>query len=139
MEQASVCESWWAVSAEALPRLGGRGATIGYWITTGLFTAMMTLSAVMYLTQPMMAQAFAALGFPQYFRVELACAKLIGVATLLAPVPSRFKEWAYAGFGITLISAMIAHTTVQGADKAIPPLIAFALLAASYGTRMKRG
>ena len=28
---------------------------------------------------------------------------------LLAPVPSRLKEWAYAGFAINLASALIAH------------------------------
>jgi len=28
---------------------------------------------------------------------------------LLAPVPARLKEWAYAGFAITLGSALIAH------------------------------
>jgi hypothetical protein len=49
------------------------------------------------------------LGFPTYFRVELSWAKLLGVLFILAPVPSRLKEWAYAGFAITLGSALIAH------------------------------
>jgi hypothetical protein len=40
--------------------------------------------------------------------VELAWAKLLGVVLLLAPVGSRLKEWAYAGFAITLVSALIA-------------------------------
>ena len=33
---------------------------------------------------------------------------------LLAPVPARLKEWAYAGFAITLASALIAH--LSGGD-----------------------
>ena len=36
-------------------------------------------------------------------------AKLLGVVLLLAPVTARLKEWAYAGFAITLVSALIAH------------------------------
>jgi hypothetical protein len=31
---------------------------------------------------------------------------------LLAPVPARLKEWAYAGLAITLVSALIAHFAV---------------------------
>jgi hypothetical protein len=49
------------------------------------------------------------LGFPDYFCVELALAKFLGVAALLAPVPARLKEWTYAGFTILLGSADVAH------------------------------
>jgi hypothetical protein len=42
----------------------------------------------------------------------LSWAKLLGVILLLAPVPPRLKEWAYAGFAITLASALIAHFAV---------------------------
>jgi hypothetical protein len=42
--------------------------------------------------------------------VELSWAKLLGVVLLLAPVPARLKEWAYAGFAIDLASALLtAH------------------------------
>ena len=51
---------------------------------------------------PQVAEMFTHLGFPDYFRVELSWAKLLGVVMLLAPVPARLKEWAYAGFAITL-------------------------------------
>jgi hypothetical protein len=43
---------------------------------------------------PQVAAAFAHLGFPAHFRMELSWAKLLGVALLLAPVPTRLKEWA---------------------------------------------
>jgi hypothetical protein len=53
---------------------------------------------------------FRQVGYPDYyFRVELAWAKLLGVVLLLAPVPARLTEWAYAGFAFTLASALIAH------------------------------
>ena len=31
---------------------------------------------------------------------------------ILAPVPPRIKEWAYAGFAINLVSAVIAHLAI---------------------------
>jgi hypothetical protein len=40
------------------------------------------------------------------------------VVLLLAPVPARLKEWSYAGFAITLGSALIAHFSVgDGPEK----------------------
>ena len=81
-----------------------------YWVSTGLFCAFLLLTSISYLTDPNFVNIFKHLGFPQYFRVELAIAKIIGVLILLiSRVPSRLKEWGYAGFGITLISGMIAH------------------------------
>jgi len=81
-----------------------------YWISTGLFSAFLLLTSFSYLTDPKFADIFRHLGFPQYFRIELAIIKLLGVLILLVPqMPSRIKEWAYAGFGITLISGIIAH------------------------------
>lgn len=105
---------------------------------TSLIALSMTMSGLAYLTQPAMAQAFTHLGFPSYFRIELGIAKLLGVAALLAPVPARVKEWAYAGFGITLISAFLAHFVVDGPSKAVPPVIMLALLAVSYFTWTRR-
>ncbi len=114
-----------------------RGRSVGYWISTGLLSAMMAFSAFAYLTQPSMAQGFQHLGFPAYFRVELAIAKFAGVAALLFPVPERVKEWAYAGFAITFVSAIVAHYTVDGPAKAAAPAIALALLVTSYATQSR--
>ena len=50
--------------------------------------------------------------------MELAWAELLGVVLLLAPVPARLKEWAYAGFAITLGSALIAHFAVGDGPEA---------------------
>jgi hypothetical protein len=90
-----------------------RGVLIGYWVFTGLFALQMGFTAYAQLRLPQVAQVFTHLGFPEYFRVELCWAKLIGLAVLLAPrVPARVKEWAYAGFAIVLGSALIAHLAV---------------------------
>src|SRR5215208_6484503 len=83
-----------------------------YWIVTALFCLQMTFTAYAQLRLPQVAEAFKHLGFPGYFRMELSWAKLLGIVLLLAPVPARLKEWAYAGFAITLGSALIAHLSV---------------------------
>src|SRR5499426_1879301 len=93
-------------------RLRSHGFVIGFWIVTALFCLQMGFTAYAQLRLPQVAEMFAHLGFPGYFRVELAWAKLLGVALLLAPVPSRLKEWAYAGFAIILVSALIAHFAI---------------------------
>jgi hypothetical protein len=86
-----------------------KATTIIFWSVTALFCLQISFTAYAQLRLPQVAQAFTHLGFPGYFRVELSWAKLLGVVLLLAPVPARLKEWAYAGFSINLASALIAH------------------------------
>ena len=95
-----------------------KARTIAYWIVTALFCLQMSFTAYAQLSLPEVAEAFARLGFPDYFRVELSWAKLLGIALLLAPVPARLKEWAYAGFAFTLGSALIAHFAVGDGPEA---------------------
>ena len=83
--------------------------TIAYRIATALFCVQMGFTAYAQLNLPQVAAMFTHLGFPDYFRVELSWAKLLGIVLLLAPVTARLKEWAYAGFAITLGSALISH------------------------------
>lgn len=113
--------------------MGTKAIKITYWTTTGIFSAMMLASAIAYLTLPMVAETFKHLGFPDYLRVELAIFKFVGAVTLLLPISPRWKEWAYAGFLITLTSAFIAHVASgDGADKVMGPVIFGLLLLASY-------
>src|SRR5260370_28973695 len=90
-----------------------KAKTIVYWIVTALFCLQMSFTAYAQLRLPQVGEAFTHLGFPAYFRVELSWAKLLGVVLLLAPVPARVKEWAYAGFAIDLASAAIPHLAVR--------------------------
>ncbi len=85
---------------------------IGYWIVTALFSLQMSFTAYAELRLPQVTEAFNHMGFPDYFRVELSWAKLLGVVLLLVPVGPRLKEWAYAGFAIDIASALIAHFAV---------------------------
>jgi len=95
-----------------------RGTVIGFWIATALFCLQIGFTAFAQLKLPQVAAAFTHLGFPGYFRVELSWAKFLGIVLLLAPVPPRLKEWAYAGFAITLASALIAHFSVGDGPEA---------------------
>jgi hypothetical protein len=95
-----------------------KATTIAYWIVTALFCLQMSFTAYAQLRLPQVAEAFRHLGFPDYFRVELSLAKLLGVVLMLAPVPPRLKEWAYAGFAIDLASAVIAHVAVGDGPEA---------------------
>jgi len=107
-----------AISPMNLSIPGSKGIVIGFWIATALFCLQIGFTAYAQLSLPQVAEAFTRLGFPVYFRVELALAKLLGVVLLLAPVPARLKEWAYAGFAITLGSALIAHFSVGDGPEA---------------------
>lgn len=93
---------------------------IGFWIATALFCLQIGFTAYAQLALPQVSEAFTHLGFPAYFRVELSWAKFLGVLLLLLvpQVPARLKEWAYAGFAITLISALIAHLAVGDGPQA---------------------
>ena len=111
-----------------------KGLVAAFWISTALFALQMGFTAYAQLTLPQVAQTFVHLGFPAYFRIELSWAKLAGLAVLLVPmVPARLKEWAYAGFAITLVSALIAHLSVgDGAEAWSWPVGTGVLWGASY-------
>jgi len=108
-----------------------------YWISTGAVCAVMVFSAINFnLKVPLgpMKGAFRHLGYPDYFRIELTIAKALGVLALLIPiVPIKVKEFAYAGFAITLASASIAHFSVgDPALFVIDPLFFLTALIVSY-------
>ena len=121
--------------ALAPARPHARGVTRVYWAATALLCLQLGFTAYAQLTLPQVAEAFAHLGFPAYFRVQLSWAKLLGVVLLLAPVPARLKEWAYAGFAFNLASALIAHLAVGDGPEAWGFAVGtFVLWALSYGS-----
>ena len=111
-----------------------KGLVASFWIFTALFCLEMSFTAY-YELLPQGAEAFTRLGFPaSYFRMELSVAKVAGVAALLVPmVPARLKEWAYAGFAINLVSALITHLSLgQGPQSWGPSAITSVLWGLSY-------
>jgi hypothetical protein len=107
---------------------------ITYWSATIIVSVMMIFSAIQYLINPAMKDAFVHLGFPDYFRVELAIAKILGASVLLLPfMPAWLKQLTYAGFALTFVSAFISHLSVGDAFSfAFMPLIFLAVMAVSY-------
>ena len=120
---------------------------IVYWTTTGIVCAVMVFSILNFTVFdhfPFPEGGFVHLGLPNYFKVELTIAKILGVSALLIPgVPAKIKEFAYFGFGITLLSAAIAHFSRGDARISIlfvlDPLIFFVLLTVSYFYFTARG
>jgi hypothetical protein len=104
-----------------------------YWTATILVCLLGAAPAITYFTMPQAAEGFKHLGFPDYFRVELGIGKILGMFLLLIPaVPARIKEWAYVGFGIAYLSAIIAHTVVDGFMQSWGGFLALGLLSVSY-------
>lgn len=108
--------------------------TIIYWTTTSLFSAMMLFSASMYFTSPEVQSNFVKMGFQDAFRIELGLAKILGALVLLIPFfKGSVKEWAYAGFGITLISASILHASIgDPVSMIVTPLVFLGILSVSH-------
>jgi DoxX-like family len=124
-------------------------AQVIYWTATAIVCGVMVFSAINFnLQNPVgpMKGAFTHLGFPDYFRIELTVAKALGVFALLMPgVPTKVREFAYAGFAITLISASTAHSSSGDSFPfIIDPLLFLGALIVSYvyfykiGLRLRR-
>ncbi|MEQ8812962.1 MAG: DoxX family protein [Imperialibacter sp.] len=104
-----------------------------FWVFTSVFVLFDGVGAIAFNTQPAI-EGIAHLGFPDFFRIELGIGKIIGGVLLIVPqVPHRLKEWAYVGFGISTISAIIGHLAVDSSLEHIYlPIGVLAVLLMSY-------
>jgi hypothetical protein len=130
------------VTTESNNQLTSRESRI-YRTATGIVCAVMVFSIINFIFNDHFPfpngpeGAFAHLGLPLYFKVELTVAKILGVLALLVRrVPFKIKEFAYFGFAITLVSASIAHFASGDARLSvlfvIDPLVFLGFLMASY-------
>lgn len=104
-----------------------------YWITTSLLSLFLLLSAYSYLVHESTIDGVRALGIPDFLRIELAVLKVLALLVLLMPaVPLLFKEWAYVGVSLFLLTALIAHLS-NGDSPAISVLL-LALGGLLYGS-----
>ena len=84
-----------------------------HWVFTGLLSALMLMSASMYLfNNEMVAATFTALGFPTWIIYPLAFAKILGVVMLLTKFNKTLTTFAYAGFLFNVLLAFGAHTGI---------------------------
>lgn len=103
-----------------------------YYVSTGLFTLMMLMSAGMYFVKyPDVSAIFTKLGFPTFIIYPLAIAKILGVAAIWTRMSTMLREWAYAGFFFDFLLAMSAHLAVNDGEH-VGAIIAMILLFISY-------
>ena len=75
------------------------------------------------------------LQYPYYFGSALVVFKVLGALVLIFPqIPTRIKEWAYAGFTFNFIFASISHGAIDGMEsfQTYFPLLFIVILAISY-------
>jgi len=81
-----------------------------YWTSTIIISLFLLISSYTYVFSKATIEGIKDLGFPDFFRIQLAALKLIAVFLLLLPfVPLQIKEWTYAGVGLFLLTAFVAH------------------------------
>jgi hypothetical protein len=105
-----------------------------YWTTTIIIFLFDSLMPALTSNSQLAIDGIRHLGYPDYFRVMLTIFKITGGLLLILPmIPPRFKEWAYAGFGINFIAATVSHAVVDGINfQTFFPLIILGILIASY-------
>jgi hypothetical protein len=105
---------------------------IVYWIATGLLSAMMLMSAGMYIfNNAMVSELFQSLGYPVYIIYPFAVAKILGILVILTKKSTFLKELAYAGFFYDFLLAFSAHINA-GDGGYVPSIVAMTLLIISY-------
>ncbi|NNF33980.1 MAG: DoxX family protein [Saprospiraceae bacterium] len=105
-----------------------------YYISTGMLTLLMLMSAGMYFfDHEMVRETFTNLGYPTYIIYPLAIAKILGLIAIWSGKSKMLKEWAYAGFFFDFILALSAHINVNDGEY-LPAAIGIILLIISYST-----
>ena len=107
---------------------------IVFWTATVLIALFEGVMPALTSQTELAKEGIRHLGYPEYFGTALVVFKILGVIILIVPkIPSRLKEWAYAGFTFNFIFAMISHAAVDGVNaQTFFPLIVLFVLAISY-------
>ena len=103
-----------------------------YWVSTGLLSALLLISAGMYVfNHQVVVGMFTSFGYPTYIIYPLAIAKVAAVAVLISQKQSAIKEWAYSALFFDFILAFFAHYMI-GDGEQMGAVIAIILLVVSY-------
>lgn len=105
-----------------------------FWITTSLIFLFEGVMPALFSQKKESVDGITHLGYPVYFITLLTVFKVLGALALIIPqVPSRVKEWAYAGFAIDFICASASYSAVDGFGSfAMFPLLVLLVLIVSY-------
>jgi len=88
-----------------------------FYVTTGLLSALMLLSAGMYFfNNAEVSASFQKLGFPTFVIYPLAILKLLGIVAIWTRKSAALVEWAYAGFFFNFVLALTAHINISDGE-----------------------
>ena len=112
----------------------GKAGKIIYWISTiWLALGMLSSGIVQLLNMKAETDFILQLGYPAYFLTILGTWKILGVVALLIPKFPLLKEWAYAGFFLTMSGAVFSHIALGNSISEIfPPLLLLILTVISW-------
>jgi hypothetical protein len=65
---------------------------IFYWITTSFVALSGLMAGIMYFGSPYIVKEFKNLGFPDYFRIELGIANILGSFAIIRPVKASLNN-----------------------------------------------
>ncbi|MFP2997369.1 DoxX family protein [Spongiivirga sp. MCCC 1A20706] len=83
---------------------------ITYWVSTTILCLFLLWSAYTYLLNKATIDGVRELGFPNFFRIQLAVLKIIAVLIIILPqVPLVAKDWAYGAVLFFFVTAIVAH------------------------------
>lgn len=107
---------------------------ITFWSTTILIFLLEGMMPALTSQSELAKEGIKHLGYPEYFGNLLVIFKVAGVLLLILPkIPSRLKEWAYAGFVFDFLFASFSHYAVDGLNfQTFFPLIVLLILLMSY-------
>jgi hypothetical protein len=105
-----------------------------YWIATIWLALGMLSTGIVQLLKMKEETAFVLeLGYPDYFLTLLGIGKILGVVAILVPKFRVVKEWAYAGFFLTMSGALFSHIAVGNSlSELFPPLLLLVLTMLSW-------
>ena len=109
-------------------------AKIIFWVSTTIIFLFEGVLVALTSQSEIAKQGISHLGYPLYFGTMLAIFKVLGTLALIIPqTPPKVKEWAYAGFGIDFISALVSTWVVDGFGPGIIlPFVFILILIVSY-------
>jgi hypothetical protein len=105
-----------------------------YWIFTVLFLLAMLGDAYGGITMQQAGKdSLAKLGYPMYLLVIMGSAKIAGILAIAQTKYKVIKEWAYAGFTISFISAFLSWAAIgAGAAMLMPPVVMLLVMFFTY-------
>lgn len=111
-----------------------RTSKILFWVSTSIIFLFEGVMPALTSQTEMAKQGISHLQYPAYFATTLVFFKIIGTLILMIPkLPSRIKEWAYAGFTFNFLFAAISNTVIDGfGGSTFFPLVILGILAVSY-------